>query len=100
MAVQKETGKINYRLVYDGCTGAEAPDKPSPREKVARRSRVGSGMRAGMLDVVRRNRLSKTKSFSKSVPVPHRRLSPEFHSRPQFANWGHPLPGRGVMLRI
>ena len=22
-------------------------------------------------------------------------ILPPFHSRPQFANWGHPLPGRG-----
>ena len=56
-------------------------------------------MRAGMLDMIRRNRLSKTKNYIKSLPVPHRRLSPEFHSRPQFAHWGHPLPGKGVMLR-
>ena len=34
---------INERLAYDGCTGAGAPDKPSPGEKVARRSRVGRG---------------------------------------------------------
>ena len=60
-------------------------------------SEVGSGMRAVTSDAVRRNRLSKTKSTSMSMPIPHEELSPVFHSRP----FGAPSPReRGYASRI
>ena len=54
--------QINYRLAHDGCTGAAAPDKPSPGGKVDSKTTVTAALKT---EEERRNASKLAGSYGK-----------------------------------